>query len=180
MGVACASGLGRGSWSCYAPDRYIPAPGIDRAAATTQNAGTLTATINVADVGEREHGLLRRRGAAAVQNIKLSHNPILAAADERLNFRLQLLPGTQDAAGYARDGSRVTDLIWAVRSCRVSCVAAIDFKNLSTANGGDLLRHLGRVRYIPKIQRASRARNGFAIFACHKTKEPSPLDHRGV
>jgi hypothetical protein len=28
---------------------------------------------------------------------------------------------------------------------------------LSTANGGDLLRHLGRVRYIPKIQRASRS-----------------------
>jgi hypothetical protein len=42
--VARASCLGRGSWSCYAPDRYIPAPGIDRAAATTQNAGTLTAS----------------------------------------------------------------------------------------------------------------------------------------
>jgi hypothetical protein len=44
MGVARASGLGRGSWSCYAPDRYVPAPGIDRAAATTQHAGTLTAS----------------------------------------------------------------------------------------------------------------------------------------
>ena len=42
-------------------------------------------TINITNLREREHGPLSWRDTVAVQNIKLSHTQILAAADERLN-----------------------------------------------------------------------------------------------
>ena len=43
MGVACASYLGSGGWSCHASARDVPAPRIDYAIATARNVDTLTA-----------------------------------------------------------------------------------------------------------------------------------------